>query len=498
MVLVVPQPIFIVYGLILVLPLTAGIARGAGVPFLRLGQALLVVGFIFFLLSKPTRLGKTRLTIIDLAFVFLFLSEAVFPVLALYYRGEHILLNDPTNVYGSTPIQALLGPIQFYILYRMVVATVTSEKQITTSLKLIFVGSIIVSVIGILQKLGVGPVRTLIDTYYPTLLYGDTSPTTAALRVTSTLGGYRALAAYLTFTLIMALACYTDRKRPKISPLLMATTLLLDSIALLLTGTFAGYFGLVIGAIIVFIIFRRVPKLIIYILVGMALATLVFEPFIAGRLTEWLGGGPGQDALPSLADRVRLWTEIFLPAIKQNIWFGDGPAPAVLNYWPTEEMQYLYLLLRGGLPYFISYFVLMGVALAVCWRHIKRTGEGISRMVAIATFAIIIAINIMNFSGAFFTNAGCTELIWIFLAIIVASEQAKTIESSASTQPIEDGTPLVMYTSFPSIPGITRLPTVGGLKQRYLFSILVNSLLESNTCIVNVLLHWYVCQTGSS
>src|SRR5437667_12758162 len=81
--LVMNRPELIVYGLTLILPLTGGLARGAVVPLLRLGQTALVLGFILFLLAKPTQLGKSRYTAIDVAFVLFFLSEAVFPVLAL-------------------------------------------------------------------------------------------------------------------------------------------------------------------------------------------------------------------------------------------------------------------------------------------------------------------------------------------------------------------------------------------------------------------------------
>src|SRR6266496_3834428 len=129
LVLVVPRPVLIVYGLVLIMPLTDGLVRGAVVPILRLGQALLVLAFILFLLARPGPLGRSRLTAIDLAFGLFFLSEAVFPVLALYYRGQHL---DLSSFGGSgTPLQTLLGPLQYYLVYRIAVATITSEKQIT-------------------------------------------------------------------------------------------------------------------------------------------------------------------------------------------------------------------------------------------------------------------------------------------------------------------------------------------------------------------------------
>src|SRR5437588_5335763 len=44
LVLVVPRPVLIVYGLALIMPLVGGLARGAVVPVLRLGRAVVVFG----------------------------------------------------------------------------------------------------------------------------------------------------------------------------------------------------------------------------------------------------------------------------------------------------------------------------------------------------------------------------------------------------------------------------------------------------------------------
>src|SRR5438477_371436 len=68
------RQVFIVFGLTLLLPLTGGLARGATIPLLRVGQALVVLGFILFWLSKPAPQGKFRFTAIDLAFVLYLLA----------------------------------------------------------------------------------------------------------------------------------------------------------------------------------------------------------------------------------------------------------------------------------------------------------------------------------------------------------------------------------------------------------------------------------------
>src|SRR6266568_2120801 len=429
----IPRPILIVYGLTLALPLTGGLARGAVIPVLRVGQALLVLGFIIFMLAKPGRLGKYRLSVIDLVFAIFVLTEAVFPVLALYYNGNEINLFANNAVLGQSPLQVLLGPVQYYVLYRIVVATISSDRQIKKILELSFIVSIIVAGIGILEKF-VGPVRAFIVAYYPPISQSATVSDTE-LRIASTLQHFSGLGAYLTFTLILALACYTVKGQMKISRQLLAATFLFDSIALVLTGTIAVWIGLAVGVAVVFLLIRRVPKTAIFVLIGITLAVIIFQPFIADRLNFQFGSGNSQGIIPeSLAFRIMLWRQIFLPAIAQNLLFGAGPAQTALNSWPAEESQYFFVLLRGGLPYFLSYLLLIGTAMAVCWRQIKDKNDDTSRPVAIALFAILISISVMNFSGEYFTYVGGTQTIWTLLAILVASGQLKKLTLPTTTR----------------------------------------------------------------
>jgi len=436
LVVVLPRPVLIVYGLALITPLTGGLARGAVVPILRLGQALVVFAFILFLLARPSPQSKSRLTAIDLAFALFFLTEAVFPMLALYYRGEHLNLNSIDSS-GVSPLQTLLGPLQYYLLYRIVVATISTERQIKLVLELSFIASIMVSVIGILERI-VAPVRTFIQTYYPPLVQ-NAAVSLNDLRITSTLGHFSGLAAYLAFTIILVLACYTVGERMKISSLLLAITALFDSIALILTGTFSGWIGLAVGVAAVFILTGRLPKLFILIVCGIALAALIFQSFLSARLDQQLGAGAIQGFLPqSLAFRVMLWENLFLPAIGQHLLFGAGPAPAVLNSWPAEESQYFLLLLRGGLPYFFSYLLLIGVAMTMCWRQMKSNSRDAKHTVALALLVILITMSVMNVSAEYFTYVGGTQVLWMILAIVVASKQFQALNSLTSVEQIRE------------------------------------------------------------
>lgn len=429
LVLMIPRPIWIVYFLSLALPLTGGLSRGAVVPFFRVSQLLVVLGFGLMLVVLPTRHGKTRLSYIDLAFFVMFLAGAVFPVLTLYYRGERI--NFTENALGQAPLQILLGPLQYYFLYRVIVAVISSEVEVRILISLTFLASIAVSVIGILQKLNFGPVRAFLEANYPTPSQGYLIPDVNQ-RITSTLQHYSGLGAYLSFSIITALAFYSSRHHIKISSVLLLTTILVDSLALLLTGTIAAWIGLVIGSLVVVLRSGRLSVTVALIsLAGLAGAVLLFQPFIVARLDEQLGAGAAQGVFPqSIAFRLQLWDQIYLPAIGQHLVFGSGPTPSTTNSWTAEESFYLFLLLRGGIIYFLSYVLLLGIALVTCRKESKRKKvekkegkETIFQTVAGATFGILVAITVMNIVGEYFTYAGGTQLIWTFLAIVIAGKQ---------------------------------------------------------------------------
>lgn len=453
-----PRPNLIAYLVIALYPFTGGLERGGVIPGLRGAQMMLAIGFFLFIFSRPSPQGKSRVSLIDFAFFLTLLTSSVFPVLALYFRGDNIGTDDVG--YGQTPLQLLVGPLQYYILYRMIVAIISSQKQVRTVLSLLFATSIIVSILGILQKFGVGPVRDFLSTYYPTPDFGM-EVSDVNQRITSTLVNWAALGAYLCVTLLIALACYVNRDMIKISPRLLALTVLFDVIALVLTGTMVAWISLVVCGALVFKLSGKwpSPKVMLAGGIGVAIAVVVFMPFLQGRFEEQVGQGASNSFLPASIDfRVTAWTQIFLPAIADNLAFGEGPAPKALNYWPTEESQYLFLLLRGGLPNFISYWFLMGVGFVYSFKLLRRRTGGAERPLAIGTIAILVAINIMNLTAVYFTAFGATQIIWMMLAMVVGCRQLVALGVWGNVEVIEGTVPPDNRTKMLS-PGIqTALP----------------------------------------
>jgi O-antigen ligase len=288
--------------------------------------------------------------------------------------------------------------------------------------KLSFLASIAVAAIGIGEEF-LSPVRDFVLTYYPP------PEVQQNLRISSTLQFYNGLGAYLIFTMILALAYFTVPTRLKIAPLLLCLTILADSTALILTGTLAAWIGMVVGTLLIFMTIRRVPKAVILAVIGVVLAAFFFQPFLSVRLDQQLGAGAAQGIVPqTLVTRMQLWQEIFLPAVSQHLFFGWGPDPAILNLWPTEETEYLRLLVRGGIFSLLSYILVIVVAIRVCRRHMTKRSADASRVVAIATFSILITLNVMNISGEYFTFAGPTQTLWTLLAMVVATVQCRSLD----------------------------------------------------------------------
>lgn len=420
-VLVAPKPIVLLYALCLSQPLLGGMARGLGIPLLRPSQAIVVGGFGLMILARRQPLGKARFSIVDAATVLWIMGGAFFPILYVLWRGGSI--GGDENQFGQSPIQIIFGPIQYYLLYRTVVSIMSSQKQIRTAIILLFVASCIVSIIGILQKLGVGPVKEMIATYFPSPSHGYEIDELKQ-RITSTLQHYAGLGSYLAFTIVLALSCYCFQQKLRINQGLLVATLLLDSVALILTGTMAAWGGLVAGALVVFKLTNHVPKPVVFISIGIAVAAVVFQPFIAARFDEQVGEGASDGILPqSMQFRVRLWTETFIPAVFENPIFGAGPTPSTSNSWAIEETQFLYLLLRGGFVYFGAYCYLMYAIAKLCMKRIKTATKDADHAVAVAVYSIIIFLNLMNIAGEYFTYVGGTQLFWILTALVVASHQ---------------------------------------------------------------------------
>ncbi len=148
-VIVLVRPVIGAYALVAVVPAVSGLRAGLPVPQLRLSEALIAsIGVLLLLLARPGQTPRWR------AFDWLAIGYAVanagLGAVDLLSRGAPITLADADK---------LLGPVQFFVLYRAVLTTLTTERQRQAALRLLLFASVPVSLLAVLQEMH-GPART--------------------------------------------------------------------------------------------------------------------------------------------------------------------------------------------------------------------------------------------------------------------------------------------------------------------------------------------------
>ena len=141
-VIVLVRPVIGAYTLVAVVPPVSGLRAGLPVPQLRLSEALIAsVGVLLLVLALPGQTPRWR----------------AFDWCALGYAVANAGLGAVDLLSSGSPItiaeaDKLLGPMQFFILYRAVLTTLTTAHQRQVALRLLLLSSIPVSVLAILQE----------------------------------------------------------------------------------------------------------------------------------------------------------------------------------------------------------------------------------------------------------------------------------------------------------------------------------------------------------
>ena len=131
-VIVLARPVIGAYTLVAVVPPISGLRAGLPVPQLRLSEVLIAsVGVLLLLMARPGQTPRWR------AFDWLALgyavANAVLGAVDLMSRGSPITIAEANK---------LLGPVQFFLLYRAVLTTLTTQRQRQFALRLLLFASV--------------------------------------------------------------------------------------------------------------------------------------------------------------------------------------------------------------------------------------------------------------------------------------------------------------------------------------------------------------------
>jgi len=411
--LVLQRPLVGAYLLVALVPIVSGLRRDLPVPGLRVSE-LIVAGLATLLLVTVETRRLRPWTLFDWTALAYCAATLALGGTALLARGVPFTLEA---------ISTLVGPFQYLLLYRAVLAAVHTEAERRRALALVLLASVPVSVLALLQFAGVGGLSSTLNSLTGAEgLLVHSEEVGIEHRTTGVFPHWQMLAGYLFVVVVAGLGALIGR-----GPLpgwTVGAVTLLALAAMISTGTFVTAFGALGAAFVLGAWYGRLGRVLAGVGAAAAGAAAVFGSLIAERVAFSFSAAPGADReafVPqSIAYRFELWSEQLLPAIAGRWLTGWGPdLPSSLSFEHTESM-YLTLLFRGGVPLVLVYAALTLALAGAAWRLAARSARPFDRMLGRVMFTLVALLAVLHLLEPYFVTTGLPHLIWILAALVLS------------------------------------------------------------------------------
>lgn len=423
--LVLRRPVAGAYLLIGLAPVVSGLRRGLPVPGLRLSE-LITAGLAGLLLvGVETRRAP---------------PWGPFDWAALAYVTANLGLGSFNLLQRGEPFTAenagtLLGPLQFFLLYRAVRTVLTSDSQRRRALGLVLVSSIPVSLLAILQYASVPGVSGALASVTGVDAFVTAQVQELGARATGPFPHWQVLAGYLFVVVVVGLGALMAGERRVLPRWALVSVTGLALAAMVSTGTFVTTFGVVAALLVLGAWYRRLGRAALVLAVGVVLSGVFFGSLVEDRVDYSFTTAPGaeREALvpQSVAYRYELWTEQLLPALGGRWLTGYGPdLPGSVSFEYTESM-YLTVLFRGGMPLLLIYGALMMALAAGAWRLARHFG-GTAGTLGRVVFLLVVLLAVLHLLEPYFVTSGLPHLVWVLAALVFTVR----VEHEASGPPI--------------------------------------------------------------
>lgn len=391
---------------------TIGVRIGVGAGLVFPTAAFLIGLLATLLLVSPRRVAALRISWIDYAVVF----YVVIRVATEAINAER--LSHPP----SFPVA--VNAIYYVVVYFCARLVVSDRTELRAFLGGLSLPAVLVSLIGVLQVLGVGFITSFVINFTQSDAVISRLSDGRLTRASSLIGHWSALGGYLCCAAAVAAVCLImDKRAGRRYSRVQFVVFVASLVGVLSTFTFAVIaVAFVITVVAMVALGYRVRGILL--LGGLAaVAWVVFGSSIETRLniqdlpTTYLP--PEYSWVPAtIAVRISLWLTQTLPAIAEQPWLGWGhsvfggigswPIYPVTVIWPYPESEYIKALINGGLLEFGAL-----VLVFAGWLGIIRVGAGRvappARAVLTATFVSLLIASSIN---AYFTNQGVPSIWW--------------------------------------------------------------------------------------
>jgi hypothetical protein len=394
-------------------PITSGIARGLPVPGLRISE--LLVGAVGVVLLTTTR-QTVRWTAVDWL--------ALLYAAATFVLGAYDALDRGASL-SSDDLGLLVGPLQFLLLYRAVLATARTPERRRLALRLVIVTSVPVALLAIGQQVNVLGLRGLMATITGVDQFQSVGADLTA-RATGPFPHWHNLGGYL-FMVLLAVAAVLIRRVPGVlpSPWLLAIGAV-DLAGLVESLSIAPIVGVVAGTLVLAVWLGGVTRVVLAVSAALLVAALVFGPQVDARYDQQFARAPGSEGsafVPqTIAYRYDLWTSQLLPGLKGRWLTGYGPdLPPDIQSFPYTESLYIGLLYRGGVILLAAWFAL-AAAMAAAGRRSTHDRDPLQHALGATVATAVVCLLFMQTIEGYFVDSGTPHVLWILLGLLAFRE----------------------------------------------------------------------------
>jgi len=390
-------------------PLTAGIARGAFVPLLRINEALLLVVTAGVLASRLTARRPLTYTGLDLAILGYCLIGVVVPWGVILLSGASATPDDWLVV---------LAPVQYLMVYLVYSRSDVDSADLRLFFNACMLASILVAAVAVAEVLDLGGIRNLLAPFYPPVpqVPGDT-----VNRPTSLLGHYSAVGAFGLLNLLLAVGLAATRL-PGFPRWWLALVMGANLLSIVASETFALVAALPPALVAALLVARRVPwGQLASASPAMPAVVVVLWPSVSGRVSAQFSGGGGLGLPETLVTRIDYWQSFFIPALlRHGPWLGTGtlmppevPSPLVT----FVDNDYLWQLFRAGVPGLASLLIMLGAVAAVAWS--SRASEDLPhRVLGAVCLGAVVSMAVLATTSQYLTFTAVSQEFWMFVGLL--------------------------------------------------------------------------------
>jgi hypothetical protein len=407
------KPVTLLFLYTFTIVLFSGIPRGELIPLIVPNEPFLALtfgaGLLIILLTNAGRHDTEKISpYVILAIVVYFVGTALLPTLVYLMRGWRLSIPQMLN---------LLAPIQYLILFWVSANLPRNEEERLQLLHVMIFCASIVSITGLLQAVGFGPMMAILERFYPS---EHLATAVESGRVTSILNAWNSLGNFLMIALVLILNVAGLNRAGTLGKINIVTALLLCVACLIASGSFASFGGVILALAITKFFDRRGLKLLGWMAILGVLAVIVLWPIISIRFDYQFGGAGNSGTPQTLEYRFHLWETIFFPALGKNNNWAWGISPLLntgIFTWAWTENHYLFLLVRSGIISLVAHLLWVGMMMRWMWNIRKRSESDVQRMIANVAFALMATLTLMGMTNEVFTNSGSIDYFWMLMGI---------------------------------------------------------------------------------